>query len=137
MNDRPTAVELLAAARQFLETELVPSLSDARLKFQALVTANVLAIVERELVSEQGDLEAEWAWLADLFGLSKEPHANLDLLKQAVRQANEQLCARIRGGDFDEPSQFATMAKQLRNVVERKLRVANPRYLANFAVTPR
>ena len=137
MNDRPTATELLAASRQFLESALIPSLADARLKFQTLVAANVLAIVERELGSEQEHLQLECSWLAELLSLSKEPPANLDSLKEAVRQANEQLCSRIRGGDFDEPSRFATMAEQIREVVERKLRVANPRYLANFAATPR
>ena len=46
MNDRPTAAELLAAARQFLEAELIPTLGDARLRFQTLVAANVLAIAK-------------------------------------------------------------------------------------------
>ena len=44
MHDRPTAVELVNAVRQYLESELLPTLTDARFKFQTLIAANVLAI---------------------------------------------------------------------------------------------
>src|SRR5207302_6017650 len=69
MNDRPTAVELVAAARQYLERELIPTLSDARLRFQTLVAANVLSIVERELQTEEDHLLQERQWLAELLEL--------------------------------------------------------------------
>src|SRR5690242_14430603 len=49
MNDRPTAAELVFAVREHLEGELIPTLADPRLRFQTLVAANVLRIVEREL----------------------------------------------------------------------------------------
>ena len=53
MNDRPTAAELIDAVRGFLETELLPALADARLRFHALVAANVLAVAQRELNGEE------------------------------------------------------------------------------------
>src|SRR2546425_10081619 len=106
MNDRPTAAELLAAARQYLEGELIPTLTEARLRFQTLVTANVLAIVERELHSEEEHLLREWQWLAELLELQGSAPQPLSALRQAVRDGNEQLCQQIRQGAFDERSSF-------------------------------
>src|SRR5687767_58451 len=122
MHDRPTAAELVAATRQYLESELIPTLSDARLRFQTLVAANVLSIVERELLVEERHLVEE------LQGPRPE---SLAALRQAVRDENEALCARIRNGEFDEPERFRELLSQLRRGVERKLEVANPRYLAS------
>jgi aminoglycoside phosphotransferase (APT) family kinase protein len=46
--DRPTAAELAAAVRGFLEAEVLPTLDDRRLRFRTLVAMNALGIVERE-----------------------------------------------------------------------------------------
>ncbi|MSO95688.1 MAG: hypothetical protein EXQ81_07825 [Thermoleophilia bacterium] len=46
--DRPTAAELAAAVREFLEAEILPMLDDHRLRFRTLVAMNALSIVERE-----------------------------------------------------------------------------------------
>src|SRR5262245_34470957 len=124
MNDRPTAPELVQAVRTFLEAEVVPALTDARLRFQALVAANVLSIVGRELSSEEEVLRAE----AALLGLS--PPERLGELRRAVAEANASLCARIRAGEFDEPGPFRELAVKVRQTVVAKLMVANPRYLA-------
>jgi hypothetical protein len=132
MNDRPTAVELVAAARQYLEQELIPTLSDARLRFQTLVAANVLSIVERELVTEEDHLIGEFGWLAEVLELTEPVPQKLAALRQRVREANEQLCRRISQGAFDDQSRFLALSRQLRQIVERKLEVANPRYLASF-----
>ena len=48
MTDRPSARELAAAVREFLETEILPMLDDHRLRFRTLVAMNALSIVERE-----------------------------------------------------------------------------------------
>jgi hypothetical protein len=128
MNDRPNAPELLSAARVFLESELLPTLTDARLRFQTLVTANVLAIVERELLTEEEQLLAEWQMLAP----GEPVPARVAELRRAVRAANERLCEKVRRGDFDEPERFRALCAEMRRVVERKLEVANPRYLAGF-----
>jgi hypothetical protein len=133
MNDRPTAAELIAAARQYLEAELIPTLMDARLRFQTLVAANVLAIVERELGVEEEQLLHEWQWLADLMDLQGPAPQRLVALRQAVRQANDTLCQQIGQGWFDERSRLLALCRQLRPIVERKLEIANPRYLASFS----
>jgi hypothetical protein len=130
MIDRPTAAELLAAVRQFLEGEVVPALADARLRYQALVAANVLAIVERELPAEEEQLLWEWEWLAEMEGVTGPAPPRLAALRQAVADLNFQLCERIRQGEFDDSPRFQALASQLRRTVERKLEIANPRYLA-------
>jgi hypothetical protein len=48
MTDRPSAGELAAAVRDFLEGEILPALDDRRLRFRTLVAMNALGIVERE-----------------------------------------------------------------------------------------
>jgi len=55
--DRPTAAELATAVREFLETEILPTLGDHRLRFRTLVAMNALSIVEREA---PGTVEADW-----------------------------------------------------------------------------
>jgi len=55
MQDRPSVSELLRAVRGFLEDDLVPAL-EGRRRFHALVAANVLTIVERELGVEEEQL---------------------------------------------------------------------------------
>jgi Domain of unknown function (DUF6285) len=130
VNDRPTAQELVAAVRQFLEAELLPTLTDPRLRFQTLVAANVLGIAERELVTEEEQLREEWQALRGVFMSSGPEPQGLDALRRAVRECNELLVERIREGTFDEPDCFRRGCRTLRPIVERKLRVANPRYLA-------
>ena len=132
MNDRPTAAELVAAARQYLESELIPTLTDARLRFQTLVAANVLTIVERELLGEEGQLLEELETLKKWLDIQVPPPQRLTELRQAVQGANKELCRQIQAGEFDQETRFRDLAQQLRRVVEQKLEVANPRYLANF-----
>jgi hypothetical protein len=129
MTDRPTAPELLEAVLGFLESELIPSLSDPRLRFHTLVAANVLAIARRELAGEEEHLHEEWRLLSPLIGAGAAEPIRCDELRQTVRRLNEQLCAAIRAGAFDEPGKFAGLAGLLRTLVARKLEVANPRYL--------
>jgi hypothetical protein len=60
--DRPSAGELAAAVREFLETEIAPTLDDHRLRFRTLVAMNALSIVERESTPPPAALDEEWAW---------------------------------------------------------------------------
>jgi Domain of unknown function (DUF6285) len=54
-HDRPTAAELVEATREFLEGEILPTLTDQRLRFRTLVAINALGIAHRELESGDGD----------------------------------------------------------------------------------
>lgn len=132
MNDRPTVAELLSAARQFLESDLIPALTDARLRFQSLIAANVLAIAERELATEEAHLAEEWRSFASQRELTAPQPQCLPDLRQAVRHANARLCEQIRNGACDDPDAVRALIAQLRPSIERKLEVANPRYLASF-----
>jgi hypothetical protein len=131
MTDRPTAAELVEAVRRFLEGEVLPTLTDPRLRFQTLIAANVLAIVGRELPAEEDLLREEWRQLGEVLGTAGPEPASLAGLRAAVREGNVRLCERIRAGAFDEPGRFHALVRQLRRTVVRKLEVANPRYLAN------
>jgi hypothetical protein len=132
MNDRPNAAELIAAARVYLEQELIPTLTDARLRFQTLVAANVLAIAERDLATEEARLAEEWRQLSKLLNLADPAPEQLSALRQGVLEKNRLLRQAILAGDFDEQSKFLALCRQLRTIVERKLEVANPRYLAGI-----
>ena len=49
MSERPTAQELSEAILEFLGAEILPTLTDHRLRFRLLVAMNALGIVYREL----------------------------------------------------------------------------------------
>ncbi len=129
MQDRPTALELLAAVRGFLEREIVPSL-EGRRRFHTLVAANVLAIVERELAGEEATLLAEWTRLADLLHVRGDAPTRIEALRISVRAMATELAARIRRGDADA-GPFATAVRaHVRATVIEKLRAAHPRLVS-------
>jgi hypothetical protein len=85
MGDRPTAQELIEATREFLETEILPTLDDHRLKFRTLVAMNALAIVRRELTeAEPGLSRVELAELARRIRAGDPPEGALALLRDHV-----------------------------------------------------
>ena len=139
MQDRPAATELLAAVRQFLRDEVAPALGDPRLRFRALIAANVVGIVVRELAGEEDRLLAEWERLGALLGVGisptaePAPPATLDELRAAIDARKRELCERIQAGEADEGPWRREVLAYARWSVEEKLRVANPRYLARFA----
>ena len=51
MSERPTAQELTEAILEFLGGEILPTLTDQRLRFRTLVAMNALGIVYRELAA--------------------------------------------------------------------------------------
>jgi hypothetical protein len=130
MQDRPTALELLAAVRAFLEDDVLPVL-DGRKRFHALVAANVLGIVERELGGEEETLVVERARLVDLLGVARPVPTGLAALRAEVRELTETLAARIRAGDADAGAFADAVRAHVRATVVEKLRVANPRYVSS------
>jgi len=71
MSERPTAQELTEAILEFLGGEILPTITDQRLRFRCLVAMNALGIVYRELERLPAEDDA----------------------------AQRELAARIRGGD--------------------------------------
>lgn len=108
-HDRPTAIELLEAARAALGDDVLPHL-DGRAKFQTRVAMRALGIVARELEHAPADALVRAEALATL-GADDEADA----------------AARARAGDYDthEPEAVAAM----RELVRCKLAAANPRHL--------
>lgn len=113
MADRPDAMELLEAVREFLEAEILPSLQDSRLKFRALVAGNALGILGRDLALGADLQREETALLSAVLGQGGD-----------ARALNEELCRRIRRG---EPPAGALQA--LRRIAVLKLDIASPKYL--------
>jgi Domain of unknown function (DUF6285) len=119
MADRPDAAELIEAVREFIEAEVLPAVSDARLKFRVLVAANALTIAQRDLQIGDELLAEEVALLEKLSG----SRASGTPRERSTALARE-LSRRIRRGDVP-----AGAAETLRRIADLKLRAASPAYL--------
>lgn len=129
MQDRPTHPELLAAVRKFIEDDVLPRL-DGPKKFHARVAVNVLAILERELASEDIQLPDECGRLASLLDAEEPIPAEKPVLRRLIRARTQRLCEQIAGGDADSGPWRAAVLAHVRQTVREKLEVANPAYLA-------
>jgi hypothetical protein len=125
MQDRPTAGELLRAAREFCERDLMPELT-GRLRFHTRVLVNVLGILEREWEDEEDAVRAEWERLRVLLGSGEEIPATFEETAAQVRAWNKELGSRIRSGAMDDRSDELLSA--LRETVAEKLAIASPRH---------
>ena len=88
MSDRPNARELVAAVRAFLEEEILPTLSDHRLRFRTLVAMNALSIAERESPGPPEPSDTDWE-LARRLRSGDVREGDLEALR-------EQVAARLR-----------------------------------------
>lgn len=108
-HDVPTAAQLVEAVREWIENEVAPAVT-GRLGFHSRVAANVLAMVERELMTAGEDAAAHEGRLASLGARS-----------------DAELASMIRDGAMD--SRLAEVLETLAPSIRDKVRVANPRYL--------
>jgi hypothetical protein len=108
-HDIPSAVELLDAVREFLESDVLPA-TEGRVRFHARVAANVVGMVARELALGPDQAAAHAARLAGL-GV----------------HSDAELAAAIRSGALDARADEVRAA--VRGSVADKLAVANPGYL--------
>jgi hypothetical protein len=106
---RPTAAELIAAVADFLDNDVRGATGPeaASVNFHARVAANVLRIVERELLDGPADDVA-----SALDGLGYTDEAELAMA--------------IRAGDLDDRPDDVLGC--LRTIVRRRLDVAHPGY---------
>ncbi len=81
-HDRPTPAELVEAVREFLESEILPTLAEHRLRFRTLVALNALGIAERELRERPAE-EPDWE-LARRIRSGDLSEGVLEQLKQEV-----------------------------------------------------
>ena len=88
MPDRPTAPELVEAVAEFLEGEVLPLMTDHRMKFRTLVALNALGIARRELTEEP---EPEPDDAAELLRLVRERGPDPELLPLLKRHVAAKL----------------------------------------------
>jgi hypothetical protein len=113
----PTAPDILAVVREFLETQIVPAVADDQ-RFNVRVAVNLLATVERELLLGPAADAAEAVRLAGLTGI-----------EGPLAENNRRIAEAIRRGDlaFDDPQ----LLDHLRSTVKDSLRINNPKWLVD------
>jgi Domain of unknown function (DUF6285) len=84
MSERPTARELTEAILEFLGGEILPTLTDQRLRFRTLVAMNALSIVYRELAALPVEDDAELRELAAAIRSGDVPPGTLRRVKADV-----------------------------------------------------
>jgi len=127
MQDRPRADELAEAVREFFESEILPTIDDPRIRFRALVAANGLGILEREIAFGTPLVRREVGALMRLLGHADAVPEDFDELRRRATDLNRELVLLIRAGDMPD----GTLAHLLATVAD-KLRVASPRYLERY-----
>ena len=129
MQDRPTSAELLEAACEALTGALLPELSGEK-RYVALMVANALAIVARDLRTSTQSLKQERKRLQELLSLPSSEIANSNALRDEVEAMNRELASEIRAGAFDAPGQPREEVKaHLLETTRAKLRANNPKHL--------
>ncbi len=108
-HDVPSASELLDAVREFLESEVIPH-TEGRRRFEARVAANVVAMVQREMILGPA-----------------QSAAHAERLRRLGVADDEALSRAIRSGKLAERGDEVRAA--VRATVADKLRVVNPEYL--------
>jgi hypothetical protein len=121
MQDPPLIQELLSAAHEHLQTQVIPELEDPGLRFRTRVAANVLAIAERELALAPVQSEVEFRRLIALLG---EEQVELPL-----EQLTQELKDRVAAGAFDQEPERKVLTAHLMQTAAERLKIANPRYL--------
>jgi hypothetical protein len=132
MYDRPTAAELIEAARQHLEINVIPAVKDInhKLYFQTLVAINVLRIVEREMAFSTTHERAAWERLDALMGAQEKPDSR-EGWEAGLAHRNAALCTAIRAGQYDTDE---ALFDHLMATTYEQLEVANPKYLQSLAM---
>jgi hypothetical protein len=115
MQDRPTAVELTEAIREFLEQDVMASV-EGRVRFHTRVAINALGMLEREMRLGPELDAADRERLAALLGHDDD-----------LRTLTTELASRIRDGSLDDRRDEVLSA--VRESVRAKLLVANPDYV--------
>jgi hypothetical protein len=110
-HDRPSAAELAAAVREFLEQDVMEA-TQGRVQFHTRVAINALSMIEREL--REGEV------------MASEHRARLAALGCSD---DEELARAIREGSLDE--RWDEVVTAVREATIEKLRVANPDYMVD------
>ena len=101
MTERPTAQELAEAIQEFLAGEILPTLTDHRLRFRMLVALNALGIVYRELDALPVADDAEQRGLARRIRAGDVPPGTLERVKADVEASLRIASPHYRGRSQD------------------------------------
>lgn len=128
MHDKPNRTDLLDAARQTLQREILPHL-DGEKKYAGLMIASALATVIREL---QGDASHEPVrrvldQFADLYGQDNVHGAGLDG-PERIDALNRHLVREIREGLYDDEPLGPIYPILMEQAIQR-LRFSNPDFI--------
>jgi hypothetical protein len=121
MMDQPSTIEIVTAAREFLEKHAIPELN-GRTAFHARVAVNALAIVTRELELGGRAIADELSGLALLLGQ-----------KGSLIELNRELCRRVRANEL--PVDDADLAGHLCRSTVAKVEIDQPTY-SGFVHSP-
>jgi Domain of unknown function (DUF6285) len=114
LQDRPTAAELAAAVREFLERDVLPA-TEGRVAFHTRVAVNALGMIERELT------------LGPELDVAERDRLRALLARDgSIRELTAELARGIRDGSLDD--RRAEVIDVVRESVRAKLQVANPGY---------
>lgn len=128
MQDRPTQRELVEAAREFFEREMLPTIQDPRLRFRTLVALNALGISEREMFAGDVFVDEELGGLRGLLGEAGGALPEGRAAKEGEAwKLRKTLAARIREGSAPQGT-----AAFLRKSIEQKLAIASPRFPSRY-----
>ncbi len=126
VQDRPTAVELLATLAEFLEQDILPTVPGS-LRYKTLVAKNLLGVLTRELEAGDGPLRHECASLGELVGGATV--ADTDEERQAlVAGHNAELQRRLLGDPLPARPFLLAARDALEAAVRDKLTVNKPGY---------
>lgn len=115
---KPDAHNLLATALETLRTDLIPALPPEK-RYSALMTANALAMVEREMRPAGDDHSGFLKAAAALYGPTAETSASA---------LEKRLCTDIEAGRFDAEGPKRRAAIQcLKASVTARLAITNPK----------
>jgi hypothetical protein len=111
----PPAPDILAVVREFLDTQIIPAVSDDK-RFNVRVSVNLLAALERELRLGPAADSEEAVTLGELTGVDG-----------SLADKNRSLAEAIRAGQIaiDDPR----LLEHLRATVKDALRINNPKWL--------
>lgn len=127
MQDRPDSAGLLEAALAVYRRELLPEIPPAK-RYLALMVANAMGIVARDLATEEESLREECRRLQELVGISLPEIQDCKTPRQEAEALNRRLVAAIREGTYDAPSADREKLKaHLLATTREKLRASNPK----------
>ena len=126
MRNTPDAGQLRAVALDTFRAEVLPAVPPDR-RYAALMIANALAIVGRELATLDAAGHAMLDAMAPLVGEDADPSLSGTALRERVDGLQRRLCADIAAGACDAAG--PELMACLEATVQARLRIANPKLL--------